>query len=126
MSEMVERTLQQALIIEDDPNLGEIFTEALRASGFAVEHIDDGRVAIDRLLMLRPRVIVLDLHLPNVSGETILAFIRAQPHLADTKVILATADAALADRIRADADLVLLKPISFNQLQSLAERLLPS
>jgi CheY-like chemotaxis protein len=66
---------------------------------------------------------VLDLHLPEVSGSEILAAIRANASLAHTKVVLATADHLTAESLREDADLVLLKPISFKQLRDLSGRL---
>ncbi len=46
--------------------------------------------------------------------------------LAEVYVILATADAQVAEELRSQADLVLLKPISFFQLNQLAERFLKS
>lgn len=115
-----------AVVVEDDRGLGDIFSQALEASGFQVTLIVDGQQALEQLTHLKPVLIVLDLHLPHVSGENVLAYIRGEGHLRDTKVILATADAALANSIRAQADLVLLKPISFGQLKSLAQRLYPN
>ena len=114
-----------ALIIEDDENLAEVFRYALQNAEFETETIQDGNVALDRLAAVVPAVVVLDLHLPNVLGGEILHQIRADERLTETRVILATADALMAEKYRADADLVLLKPISTNQLVQLASRLHP-
>lgn len=114
-----------ALVIEDDTDLSTIFAAALQAAEFDTEIVSDGGAAIERLSASRPALVVLDLHLPNTSGKDILAHIRANEKLADTRVILATADALLAESLRGDADLVLLKPISFHQLRDLASRLRP-
>src|SRR5262245_948292 len=114
-----------ALIIEDDENLADIFSLALRRARFEVEIVREGDVALARLAETVPAVVVLDLHLPSVSGETILHQMRADERLADTKIILATADAFMAGELREEADLVLLKPISPNQLRELASRLRP-
>ncbi len=113
-----------ALVIEDDPDLSEIFSVALRGGGFDTEVIRDGRMAIDRLTGTPPAIIVLDLHLPHVDGATVLEMIRANKNLLKTAVIVATADAQLADGLRSKADLVLLKPVSVDQLRELAKRLL--
>ncbi len=118
-------TLPLALIIEDDPKLAHIFGEALRAAEFEAEIISDGHVAADRLAATIPAVVVLDLHLPEVSGEAILHQIRADERLAGTSVMVATADPHLAETLRNQADLVLIKPISFGQLRDLAKRLRP-
>lgn len=123
---MNDAILPLALVIEDDEFLSDIFSQAVQAAGYRVESIRDGQAALDRLPQVEPAVIVLDLHLPRASGEKILAAIRANPSTRATKVILATADPQFADSLKAEADLVLLKPISFVQLQDLARRLLPS
>ena len=67
---------------------------------------------------------VLDLHIPTITGEVLLRQIRSDPRLADTRIILATADALRAEVLRPEVDMVLLKPISFTQLSDLAARLL--
>lgn len=113
-----------ALIIEDDPDLSEIFSISLRGGGFDTELIRDGQAAIDRLAGEPPAIIVLDLHLPHVDGATILAAIRANERYAKTAVIVATADAQVADGLRTKADLVLLKPVGVDQLRDLAKRML--
>lgn len=108
------------LIVEDDEDLSIIFSEALQAAGFQTEIVRAGDVALDRLATLAPNVVVLDLQLPRVAGMDILHYIRVEPRLADTRVIVATAHPHLAASLRDEADLVLLKPISFNQLRDLA------
>ena len=115
---------QLALIIEDEPDLTTIFQEALKSAGFETEVILDGQVALDELKTIIPDVVVLDLHLPHVSGQEILAYIRADDRFEKTNVLIATADASMAEMLDDQADLVLLKPISFLQLQTLAERFL--
>ena len=114
-----------AMIIEDDYDARLIFATALEAAGYEIEIIQDGNAALTRLNEVVPVVVVLDLHLPYASGEEILQHIRADERLADTRVILATADALIAERLRADADLALLKPIDFSQLRDLSARLHP-
>jgi two-component system, OmpR family, response regulator BaeR len=113
-----------ALIIEDDFDLSEIFSAALQSDGFETEVVRDGQAAIERLKGIAPAIILLDLHLPHVDGATILKQIHATEHFAKTAVIITTADAQQADGLRGNADLVLLKPVSVNQLRELTKRLL--
>jgi DNA-binding response OmpR family regulator len=113
-----------ALIIEDDFDLSEIFSTALQRDGFETEIVRDGKTAIDRLAGIAPAVILLDLNLPHVSGNTILQNIHATKHFANTAVIVTTADAQQADGLRGNADLILLKPIGIGQLRELSKRLL--
>ena len=111
-----------ALIIEDDADQNLIFTTALDKAGYETESITDGLTAQQRLNEVVPQTIVLDLHIPQVEGMALLRQIRNDQRLTKVNVILATADAALANSLHAEADLVLLKPISFSQLSVLASR----
>lgn len=116
---------QLAVIIEDDQDLSNIYARALRAAEFDIEIIRDGRQALVRLAELQPIIVILDLHLPHISGDKILQHIRSDPRLAQTQVIITSADHILADSLKLEADLVLVKPISFIQLRDLAARLRP-
>lgn len=118
-------TKHLALIIEDDDYLAEIFSKAFDSVGYRTEIMPDGRTALDRLEQVTPTIITLDMHLPHISGRDLLRHVKRTPHLANTRIILTTADAATASAVGAEADLVLLKPISFSQLRALASRLQP-
>ncbi|MGC9347299.1 MAG: response regulator [Anaerolineae bacterium] len=115
----------QGLIIEDNGDIALIFSEALQASGFETITIRDGQKALDYLKGEKPDVVILDLHLPRVSGMDILALIREDERLSDVRVVVTTADPQLADLVEEQSDLVLQKPVSFNQLRDLAGRLAP-
>lgn len=111
-----------AFIIEDDPHLNQLFVVTLK-NQFEVTAIHDGTQALALLEQHVPELIVLDMNLPGAPGAKILAYVRAEPRLAQTRVILATADAQQADILSEEADIVLLKPISPAQLRELANRL---
>ena len=115
-----------ALIIEDDLDLAEIFAEAMRGVGFEVEHIADGRAAQARLKEGRaPFIILLDMHLPHVSGGDLLTILKQDERFDKTLIIITTADARMGEMYRDQADFVLIKPISFVQLRDLTARLKP-
>jgi DNA-binding response OmpR family regulator len=112
-----------ALIVEDETDLAIIFSKALQEAGFETQIVRAGDTALMWLTSTTPQIVVLDLHLPRVSGEEVLEQIRADERLAATKVIIATADPRMAETLQDRADLVLLKPIGFSQLRDLAARL---
>jgi two-component system, OmpR family, phosphate regulon response regulator PhoB len=118
-------TTPLALVIEDDEDLAEIFSLALQSANFETEVVRDGQLALTRLAEIAPALVMLDLNLPHLSGAEILRHIRADQRLDKTKVILATAQDRLAEELRAQANLTLLKPISPEQLRLLASRLYP-
>jgi CheY-like chemotaxis protein len=111
-----------ALVVEDDQDLATIFSEALQAAGCDAEVISSGDKALERLAIVVPFLVVLDLRLPGVAGPEVLAQIRADPRLESTRVIIATAYPLVADELRRTADLVLIKPVSFTQLRDLVSR----
>ena len=115
----------KVFIIEDDQDLRTIFADALEAVGYQVEQIKDGLIAQQRLNEEVPYLILLDLHLPHVSGADLLTMIRADDRFKGTTVILTTADARMAEAYESMADFVMVKPISFVQLRDLTSRLKP-
>ncbi len=125
MTEHLSSKNPLALIIEDHHDTASIFALALQQAGFETEIIPDGEHALARLADTTPAVVVLDLHLPHVSGDNILSQIRSDERLTKTRVILATADPLRAETLRAEANLVLIKPVSFSQLHDMAKRLRP-
>jgi len=123
---MTDQDSKLALIIEDERDLATIFASALEAAGFRTETINAGDTAIERLADIVPDVVILDLHLPRVAGGDILRHIRADARFANTRVLITTADARMAETLADQADLVLIKPISFSQLRDLAVRMAAS
>jgi len=109
-------------IVEDDPRLNEIISITLQAD-FELETCADGNLALERLKSITPQIVVLDLNLPGTPGKEILTHIRSDERLAQTKVILTTADDRQAETLDNNADIVLLKPVSPGQLRELALRL---
>jgi len=114
-----------AFIIEDTEDIALVFGTAVDRAGYEVVTIYDGALALEHLAETVPDLVILDLHLPEVSGEKILKYIRSDSRFESTKVILATADSILAEKLAGDSTITLQKPISFTQLRQLAERLRP-
>ncbi len=122
-SGVMEKTL--ALIVEDDKNLAYAFGEALREADYQTEILHDGREALQRLEGSIPSTIILDIHVPNVSGSEILKYIQSHERFRRTRVVILTADDRKAAELVNEADLVLVKPVGFRQLRDLAARLNP-
>lgn len=112
-----------ALIVEDDNDLVELFDKALVAAGFETEVIQDGYLANKRLEKIVPQVIFLDMHLPRMSGETLLIHIKSDTRLTKVCVVIITADALLGEDMYEIADFVMIKPVLFTQLRDFANHL---
>jgi two-component system, OmpR family, response regulator len=114
------------LIAEDDPALGEALCVALRASGYAVDRVDDGQAA-DRLL-LTDRVfdlLILDLGLPGLDGLEILR--RLRRYDSTLPVLILSAREKPEEKVAGldlGADDYLSKPFSVSELQARVRALL--
>jgi diguanylate cyclase (GGDEF)-like protein len=112
-----------ALIIEDDRDVAALFRHGIDMAGFRTEVVFHGQAAVNRLSNCQPDIILLDLNLPGVSGYQILELIRKDDRLNYTKVIVVTGHSHIADSLSVQPDLVLLKPVSIDQLITLASRI---
>lgn len=112
-----------ALIVEDDPKLATVFAAALQYANYKTEIIHEGQAAAQRLAVMSPDVVILDLHLPFVSGADLLKQIRADQRLTQTHVIVVTADLYRAEAMHDQADAVLIKPVGFIRLQNIVAKL---
>jgi CheY-like chemotaxis protein len=84
----------------------------------------DGRTGLDRAAQLHPDLVLLDLELPDVSGEQVLAQLRADPatHAIPVIVISADIDPAVPRRVLAQgAQWCLIKPFEVTDLLSLVD-----
>jgi CheY-like chemotaxis protein len=109
-----------ALIIEDHDDSAVLFANAMQGAGFEIEIIRTGDAAVARLSETTPAVVILDLHLPRVSGMEILHRIRADARLVGVYVIVATAYPDMVANLGGEADQAFLKPVSYVQLHDLA------
>ena len=113
------------LIVDDEIALAEAYAEILRSAGFEPEMVHDGKTAQTRLNEIVPALEVLDLNLPRVSGRELLNQIRADPRHIRTRVIITSGDTQTASVIAGEgkADIILVKPVSQEQLRTFALRL---
>ena len=116
-------SLRRALIVEDDPELSLLFSDILADRQWQTEIEHDGGRVLDHIQKLQPDIVLLDLHLPHVMGLEILRKLRADEQTRHLRVMAITANPNLAREAQALADLVLLKPVSYDQLLMMVERL---
>ncbi|PJF39825.1 MAG: hypothetical protein CUN54_07590 [Phototrophicales bacterium] len=109
------------LIVEDDVILAQAYSEIIEGHGLTSELVPDGHTAVQRLAQIVPGMVILDLHLPGLSGVDVLQYMRQQAHLKHTMVIVLTANAHLNDEIAGLVDRYFLKPIDFDDFNILIE-----
>ena len=103
-------------MVDDNEALRENLAEALEIEGFAVVMAGDGARALEHLAAdPPPRAVLLDLMLPGMGGQEILARIRENPRLAEVRVVITTGVTGAKARVAA-ADAVLTKPFGVKEL----------
>jgi DNA-binding response OmpR family regulator len=104
------------LLVEDERKLRELVRSYLERAGFAVLSTGSGAEAISLAASASPCLVVLDLGLPDVPGETVAREIRAA---GQTPILMLTARSAEEDRVRGlelGADDYVTKPFSPREL----------
>ncbi len=107
------------LIADDEPSIVTSIEFLMRKAGFDIRIARDGEEALGVLTAFRPDVVLLDVMLPRRSGLDVCRFIRAEPALAGTRVLMLTAKGGRHDRqngLEAGADEYLTKPFSTQEL----------
>jgi two-component system alkaline phosphatase synthesis response regulator PhoP len=116
---MLRLSMRKALVVEDDPDIVELLVHYLRAAGFSVDALSDGRKALERIRLESYDLLVLDLQLPGLDGLSLCAEVRRDKRTRDTPVVMLTARGDEADRIvglEMGADDYVVKPFSPKEL----------
>lgn len=113
---------QTILIVEDDIGLQKYLKELLLDNGYSVQTASDGVQALNSIAKLPPELVLLDLGLPNMSGEAVCMEIRKKyPEL---RVIILTAKDGVADIVNGldlGADDYMTKPFLADELLARAK-----
>ena len=105
------------LVVDDEPNIADVITMALRYQGFEVESAADGKRALKAVRTFNPHLIVLDIMLPDMEGFEVAKRLGAER--AAVPIIFLTARDATEDKIRGlttGGDDYVTKPFSLEEL----------
>lgn len=80
--------MKTILFVEDDAVVVQVYRAKFLREGFNVEVAVDGLAALKTLLAIKPDVVVLDLMMPKLNGVDVLKYIRSEPGLKATPVII--------------------------------------
>ena len=82
---------KKVLIIDDEPELVEIYSESLKNAGYSVIIAGNGADGLKLARSEKPDLILLDLKMPQMPGLEVMAKIKEDPTLKDLKVVFLTA-----------------------------------
>jgi CheY-like chemotaxis protein len=107
------------LVVEDDADTAELFSEMLKVNDFEVKHCLRSSHAIKSIIKNPPDAIVLDIMMPDVSGLEVLHFVRSRDNYAAIPVVVVSAKGLPRDiqkGMAAGATAYLTKPVSYADL----------
>ena len=119
-------SLPLAFILEDDPKLAELYETVLKQCQYETKIIESGQEAQESLKTNAPNLILLDIHLPYVSGMELLEQIQTDKRFKATTVIVMTADLYTAKDLKGKVEHVLLKTHGIANLREIAARVYPN
>jgi two-component system OmpR family response regulator len=107
----------RVLVVDDEPNIVDVVTMALRHNGFEVAEAETGAGALERVREWRPDVLVLDVMLPDIDGFEVVRRLRAER--IGVPILFLTARDAATDKIwglAAGGGDYVTKPFSLEEL----------
>src|SRR5262245_11153166 len=114
---MSEAPEHRILVVDDEPNIVDVITMALRYQGFATESAASGRAALGAVGEFRPHLILLDVMLPDMEGFEVARRLGAQQ--ARVPIIFLTARDTTEDKVNGlsvGGDDYVVKPFSLEEL----------
>ena len=113
----------KVLIIEDDRDLANLFKLVLEMSGFEANTVHDGTQAVNVLTIgPMPEVVMLDMHLPGVSGENIYTMLTERGEA--NRVLICSADVQLVESYRSRGAHAITKPAPVQDLQRAVQKII--
>jgi two-component system, OmpR family, response regulator len=107
----------RVLVVDDEQNIAEVVSMALRFEGFAVQTASSGHAALSAVASFKPHLVVLDVMLPDIEGFEVARRLGAQR--ANVPIIFLTARDATEDKVRGltgGGDDYMTKPFSLEEL----------
>ena len=116
------------LIVEDDEKSRRLMKDVLEHLGYAVLETDRGESGLDLIRQRHPQLVLMDIHLPGISGLDAIREIRGDADIAATPVIAVTASVMgnVREKIRAAGfDGFEPKPLNLKDFLGTIRRLVP-
>jgi two-component system OmpR family response regulator len=113
---MAALMVQSILLVEDDPKIARVEKVYLEGAGYRVTQCDTGKAAIEAAMKELPILAILDLNLPDISGEEVCQELR---QIGDFPIIMVTAKSSEEERVAGfalGADDYIVKPFSPREL----------
>jgi CheY-like chemotaxis protein len=117
------------VVIDDEPTIVDLVCDLLTDVGLNATSCPHGRDAFACIRVKQPKVLVLDLQMPDVDGVMLFRMVRGDQQLVDTPVVFLTANAHLIDRLvpdyAAQNAVVVPKPMRIDKFVRVVQSAMP-
>ena len=117
---------RSVLVVDDDRATREMLDRFLQREGFLVQHAAGGREGLEMARRLKPRVILLDVMMPQMDGWAVLSALKSDPALADIPVVMVSFVNEQSLACSLGASEYLIKPIEWTQLKAAMDKYRPA
>ena len=110
------------LVIDDDHITSRVFMHCIQRLGHRALQAASGDIALQQLETERPDLVILDLHLPDTNGLTLLKTLRERPELATTPVVVVTGSPypeIQQSLLKHGVKAFVIKPVDFARLRKI-------
>lgn len=115
----------KVLICEDDEGIIDVESTILKECGYDVKIVTDGRLVIDLINEVLPNLILLDLWMPNVTGEAIAKEVKNNPLTKNIPIIIVSANKDASQiAMSSGANDFIAKPFDIIDLENMVSKYL--
>lgn len=124
MPEVIMLNKQKILVVDDEAKIVEVVKSYLENRGYSVCEAYNGREALDKFERENPALVILDLMLPDISGEEICKTLRKKSRVPIIMLTAKVEEEDILEGLNIGADDYVAKPFSPRQLVARAEAVL--
>ena len=120
--------MKTILLVDDSATLLMSMQAILKKGGYEVETATGGQAALNKLLTMKPNLMITDLNMPGMDGITLIKEVKKQPSFRFMPVLMMTTESQQEKRNEArgaGATGWLVKPVQPEQLMEVLKKLLP-
>jgi CheY-like chemotaxis protein len=112
------------LVVDDDEDIRDILSVLLETEGY---HVDTAKDGVEALAQLKsgppPALVLLDMMMPRMDGESLVREMKRDPDVADVPVVIMSGHSAAREKAESlDAAACLVKPVEVDELLRVVRR----
>ena len=114
--------MTSVFVLEDDPDLRNLYTRALKHKGYEVDQAESAEKAVAALSQSRPDIAVLDMSMPGLPGTVVVEYIRHHSSTPNLPIIVISCNEDYRQELLWADIMFIKKPINLSDLYTAVAR----